>query len=412
MGVYIYKGLDAAGARRCGTLTADTPTEGREHLRAQGWRIERFDPARGAGRNGRTSLADLTSWTRFASRSRRETRVADFARELAMLLRAAVPLAEALDVLIQQTTHRRWQIVLRDVRERVVGGASLADALREHATWFEGVFLSAVTVGQKAGTLDQALTQLGGFLRERTKLAARVTAALAYPMILVTLGCGVTIFLMTFVIPQLLRVLETNGRPLPAPTALLKQISDALVVGWPWILTGLGLLAVGTSTLLRTRRGRRVAQALLLRTPLLGTLLKKTLVARFAQQASLLLGTGVPFTEAIALIRGGTRNLVLAEELAAVEEAVRAGSDVAPALANSRVFPPLVVHLVAVGQSAGELPEMLEALRQDYETEVSLALSRFTAAIEPLLIVVIAAGVGFVILATILPILDVTRMLR
>jgi type II secretory pathway component PulF len=146
--------------------------------------------------------------------------------------------------------------------------------------------------------------------------------------------------------------------------------------------------------------------------PLLGSLLRKTLVARFAQQMAMLLNTGIPFTEAIATARHGTRHRILAEELEAIQRAVEAGSDIAPALAKSRVFPPLVVHLVAVGQNAGELTEMLTQLKTGYQTEVNLAIGKFTAALEPALIVTLAGAIGFVIFATMMPILEATRVMQ
>ncbi len=411
MAVYSFRARDSHGRAQAGTLAADTPAEGRQLLRQRSWRLEQFGPAPLAGRR-RTFGRDVARlWP--GIRARRGQRVAEFARHLALLLRSGVPLAEALDVLIAQERSgrqsRAWQTVLRDLRDRIARGQTLSEAMSAHPSWFADLLLGAVRVGQEAGTLDATLAQLAVYLKDQQRLAARLTTALIYPAILLTLGVAVVVFLMSYVIPQLLTVLQASGKSLPAPTRLLKSVSDLLVAYWPGLLAAAVTLAVLGSALLRTGRGAHAWHRLQLRLPLLGPLLGKTLIARFAQQTAALLASAVPFTEALATVRRGTRHRVLAEELQALERAVEAGSDLAPALAGSRVFPPLVVHLVGVGQNAGELPQMLEQLRQGYETEVDLAVSRFTAALEPALIIVLAGLIGFVIFATMMPILEATR---
>lgn len=402
MGIYAYTVQDPARGLSRGTLIADTPAEARRQLRSRGWRVVQFREAR-----------QRTPWrlpTLRFSRNRRQEQVAEWARHLAILLRTGVPLAEGLDVLIAQN-RGRMRVVLQDLREHIAEGAALADGLRRHEHWFDPVVISAVAVGQASGSLPQALGELAEFLRERQSLYARLTGALIYPMVLLVLGVGVVLFLMTWVMPQLLGVLAASGRPLPASTLLLKALSD-LLIRHGWLLGLVALAAVsGTGALLRTERGQRCWHRAQLRVPLLGHLVARAVIAQFAQMTVLLLRAGVPFVEAMALVRQSVRNRVLGDELQALGAAIEAGSDIAPSLRGSRIFPPLVVHLVAVGQETGELTEMLEQLRAGYETEVRLALTRFTAAFEPLLIVVLAALIGFVIFATLMPILEATRVM-
>jgi type II secretory pathway component PulF len=189
----------------------------------------------------------------------------------------------------------------------------------------------------------------------------------------------------------------------------LKSISDAVISYWPMMLVGLGVIIGGISLLLRTTAGRRAWHGLLLRLPLLGPLFRRLLVAQFAQQLALLLKTGVTFLEAARCIHALTRHQLLKDELAILASAVESGRDIAPALRESKVFPPVVVHLFGVGQETGELPEMLSQLKTRYEAEVKLAVSKFTAALEPALIVGLAGGVGFVVYACLMPILEATR---
>ena len=328
-----------------------------------------------------------------------------------MLLGAGVPLVEALDVLIRQQRGKLLE-VLRDLRDKVSSGVSMSEALAAHPAWFDGVFCSAVRVGQLSGQMDAALKELACFVRDRQTIKARLFAALAYPMILTVIGVAVVLFLMTYVVPQLLTVLESSGRNLPVATMILKSMSDFLIGHWMILAVGVMGLTVATSAFYRWKVGRRLCHTAQLYLPLAGILIRKSLVAQFAQMLSLLLRSGVPFLEAIGLIRGSTRNLVLAEELSCMEQAVQRGSDIAPALEHSKIFPPLVIHMVNVGQKSGELTEMLTQLKDGYETEVRLAISRFAAALEPILIVVMAAVVGFVVFATMLPILEVTRAIQ
>lgn len=402
MPVFTYKALDRTGSHRRGSLSADTPASGRQVLREQGLQLVEFQPAR-FGKH--TALPSRTR------RSRRQEQIADFARQLAMLLGTGVPLVEALDVLIRQQRGRILE-VLRDVRGKVASGLSMSEALAEHPAWFDGVFCSAVRVGQTSGQMDAALKDLAGFMRERQTLRARLFSALAYPMILAVLGVAVVIFLMSFVVPQLLTILEDSGRPLPVATVILKSMSDALTGHWMVIVLFAAGAIAGCAGFYAWRTGRRLCHTWQLKLPLAGPLIRKSLVAQFAQKLSLLLRSGVPFLEAIGLIRGNTRQVVLNDELARMEQAVQRGSDIAPALEASRVFPPLVVHMVDVGQKSGELTEMLTQLRDGYATEVRLAIGRFAAALEPMLIVVMAALVGFVVFSTMMPILEVTRAIQ
>jgi type II secretory pathway component PulF len=342
------------------------------------------------------------------SRAQRQEQVAEFARYLALLLRAGVPLAEGLDVLTRHHSGR-FGVLLRQLRDRITGGIAFAEALAAHTEWFDQLFVSAVRVGELSGNLEQALDELAEHLRRQEGLRGRLTQTLTYPVILLVLGVSVVIFLMTYVIPQLLTVLEVSGRGLPLSTLVLKRLSDVLVGYWPFLLAGAVLLVGGFSAWQHTATGKRYWQRTQLRLPLVGPLVRKSVVARFAQQMAILLKTGVPFVEAVRTVAVLTSNVVLADELATIGTAVESGSDIAPTMKDSRIFPPVVVHLVAVGQHGGTLTELLDELRIRYETEVRLAMDKFTAALEPALIVLLAAAVGFVVFACLMPILEATR---
>lgn len=404
MTVFAYKGWDKLGRKTRGTLVASSGAEARSMLRDRGLRIRRFAPAR------QLQAVPLSTPRVFVSRSRRREKVAEFARLMALMIRSGVTLSEALEVLVGQSKGR-WQVVLREVHEQLDSGTSFAESLRRHGEWFDDLFVETVRVGEHAGALDESLSHLAEFLKEHESLAARLKTAAVYPCILMVVAAGVVLFLMSYVVPQLLTVLSASGQTLPVSTRVLKTSSDALLNGWPLILSITITGTVAMVLLLRTPSGKRAWHRTLLRLPLLGTLVRKTLVARFAQQMGVMLAAGVPFVEALAIVRKTAGHAVLVDELQQVEQAVVAGSDIAPALRDSRVFPPLVAHLIAVGQRSGELPVVLNQLRVGYEAEVRVAVTRFTTALEPILIIAMAAVVGFIVLATLLPILQVTRTL-
>ncbi len=399
MAVYSYTAHDAAQRLLSGTMTAESPAEGRQRLRERGLAILEFAPARTISR---------VSFSWRLPRRRRQEQVAEVCRYLALLLRASVPISEALNVLARGRTDR-LAIVLKDLAERLGGGASLAEALNAHEEWFPVVVRSAVRVGELSGNLEEALTDLAEHLRARESLRQQITGALAYPCILCCVGLGVVIFLMTYVIPQLLTVLNASGRPLPMSTMVLKRFSDVLLGYWPFILLGVVVTTIALSFFLRRDTGARLWQRALLKVPLAAPLVRKAIVAEFAQVMTLLLKTGIPFVEAVRTMQTLTRNRILRDELQEVARSVESGSDIAPTLAHSRIFPPLVVHVMAVGQDSGELTALLAELKQRYESEVKLAVERFTTVLEPLLIVVLAGLVGFVVFACLMPILEATR---
>jgi general secretion pathway protein F len=400
MPVFAYKAIDTAGQVRSGTLTADTAFAGRQVLRQSGWQIREFEAARTRGR-----------LLRLHRRRRQTDEIASLARNLALLLKAGVPLTEALDVLSQQYPGQ-LRATLQDVREQVNSGASLAEAMGRHTNLFDVVWQSAVHVGEVSGTLDVSLRELGQYLEARHNLRSRLSASLIYPVILLCMATGIVVFLMRFVVPQILQVLIASGRALPASTRMLMHLSDLLVNHWLVVLGLFGGTVAAIVAVPRTPLGRRTWHRLQLRLPILGPLLRKAIVAEYAQMSAMLLRSNVPFTQAMKAILTTARHEVLKEELQRIITAVEAGSNIAVAMRPTRLFPPLVIHLMAVGQDTGELTEMLEQLRTSYDEEVRLAATKFNAALEPLLIILIAGTIGFIVFATIMPILEAARAIQ
>jgi type II secretory pathway component PulF len=334
---------------------------------------------------------------------------ADAAQELAMLLRAGITLLDGLDTIARQQTGR-FRVILLAIRDRVAAGVSFADALAEHPEVFDEASIQLVRVGENAGNLEHVLEQLSGFKLRMLETKDQVLTTLVYPAFLTVFGIGAAIFLMTGVMPSLLENLQETLTELPWPTRIVQGLSEFLVrYGW---VVGLGLVVMFLLFLsyIRSRRGQWVWHRFLLHLPGLGPMLVKQSVARIAMIVSTLLRSGIVLTSAFDLAARSTENRILKEALEECSKRMGAGQDVAEALENTGVFPPLAVRVFAVGQESGRLEEMLERLAQDYERQVTTLSKRFTSLLEPVLIVVLAVFVGFLLVATILPILEASNV--
>jgi len=399
--VYSYKAMDLDVRALAGTVIADTPRQARDDLRGRGLTVAEIRPLK---------TQDTPSfWQRRLGRQGR-AEVTAFVRELATLLQAGIPILQAIDVLLKQ--HRgRFRSAIQTLRDRIASGTSLADAFGEQPTWFDALAVSIVRVGESTGTLEGSLAQLAHFQEKAQRLQSRVTTALIYPAIISLVGVAATLFLMTYVVPQLLSALTEAGRPLPAPTQIVKTFSD-LLLGWWWAILaaaiGIGLIAKAA---LRTTWGRSTFDRLLLALPLIGDLVRKENTSRMAVVMATLLRSGLVFDEAVRITRQTLRSSVFRRALDDYERAVVAGRDVAGPLEASGVFAPMVVQMLAVGQESGELEGMLEQLAQRYDEDVQTAAQRLTALMEPVLIIVLAVTVGFIAFATVLPILEVSHAL-
>ncbi len=396
MSVFAYRGLDQHHVSVSGTVAADSPRQARDVLRSRGVIV------RGLSEQG--PLAQYGWWSRLQSgRARKHWALA--VHELSMLLHAGIPLLEALDTIAQQHSGA-FRTAMLGVRDRVASGASLADALRERPDLFDPASVQLVEVGENSGTLEDVLEQLAEFKQRVLQFKDQVFTALMYPVFLVIFGTAAAIFLMTSVMPPLLENLAETLDELPWPTRIVKGISDVLVQ-YGWLLALLAaVLVVAALLAVRTKPGRRLWDHTLLRLPLIGPLAVKQGISRVAMVIGTLCRSGITLTTAVDLAARSTDNVVLREALEDCGRSIGAGEDVSAALERTGVFPPLAVRVFSVGQESGRLDEMLMRLSTDYERQIATVSSRITALLEPLLIIVLACFVGFLLLATILPILE------
>ncbi len=396
MPVFSYHGVNATRSTVKGTIVADSPRQARDQLRGQGVAVQSLSESRGA-----------RSFRWFPSLSARRARLhwTTGSHELSMLLRAGIPLLESLDTLAAQ--HRgAFRTAIVRVRDRVASGTALADAMAENAEVFDVASIRLIEVGENAGTLETVLEQLSDYKQRMSQLGDKVFTALLYPAFLVVFGIFATIFLMTWVLPPLLENLQETVKVLPWPTRVAKALSD-LVVGYGlWLLLGL-VISIGIAVKgLRSKTGKAWLDRFVLRLPILGPMLVKQNVSRIAMIVGLLSRSGLTLPSAVQLAATSINNIVLRSALEMACEDMASGKELAESLERSGVFPPLAVRVFSVGRDTGKLDDMLTRLSDDYNQQLGVASARLTALIEPVLILVLALFVGFLLLATILPILQ------
>jgi len=397
MAVFHYTGVKPDSTIVRGTVSADTPRQARDQLRGEGVRVKKIGEASTDSSISKTSLP-------LSFRSFR-IQWATAVHEMAMMLHAGIPILDALDTIADQN-RGSFRVAMLKVRDQVASGSSLANALAEQPKLFDAASVHMVEVGENSGTLDTVLQQLAQFKRKQLTLRNSVTTALVYPMFLVCFGTAAAVFLMTSVLPPLLDNLEETIEVLPWPTQVAKQLSN-LLLDYGWLLAC--LLALTLFTIVSTTRtewGQRYWHQKLLQIPILGPIAIKQGVSRIAMIIATLSRSGIELTKAVELAQRSTSNRVFQGALKQFGERIAAGEDVSDALAESGAFPPLAVRVFSVGQESGKLDEMLFQLADDYDEQVATASARLTALLEPALILVLAAAVGFLLLATILPILE------
>lgn len=401
MAVFAYKAIDPATEDVSGTIAADTPRQARELLRERGLIVRDVRDYQ-AGARRRTRALSLPRWS---SRGGLRHHATTLVRELSTLLGVGVPLLEALDTIARQ--HKGgFHAAVVTLRDRVAAGASLAAAMSGQPRIFDELCVNITEVGEDAGTLDASLDRLAEFRERSEQLRGRIGTALLYPAIVSTVAVFASIFLMTFVVPKILQPLLEQGLPLPFPTRVVKGTSDFVLSWWWALLIGAATIVGALALSMRSETGRRRWHSLLLGLPLLGDLVRKQAIVHISVVLSTLLRSGVVFVRALQISQRTTGNLVLRDALRKCETAVSAGGDIGAALEQTGAFPPLVIQIFALGQQSGRLEEMLERLANDYEKQVSSAAQRLTAVLEPVLIIVLALLVLFIVMATVLPILE------
>jgi type II secretion system protein F len=338
--------------------------------------------------------------------------VALFTRQLADLMRAGVPLNRALHTLATQTTNLTLSETIGDIEKQVSSGASLHEALARFPRMFSGLYVSMVHAGETGGFLEDVLHRLALFIEKDQDLKSRISSAMAYPILLIVIGsCAVT-FLMVFFIPRFSPIFDKMGGSLPLPTQIVMAISYFLRDYWMFAAIGLVALILGWSRAVATSAGRRVVDRLKIRVPLFGEIVKKNAVSRFTRTLGTLLKSGVAILSALDISKAAMANVVLMEDIDEASAGLKQGKGLAEILRGSRYFPVMVTDMIAVGEEGGNLDEVLINVADSYDVQVDRAVRVFVSLFEPALLVVMAAIVGFIVVAMLLPVLTMSSMIK
>jgi type II secretory pathway component PulF len=334
-----------------------------------------------------------------------------FTQQLATLLEAGMPLDRALAILGELAANVRLRVIVGDVLQSVRGGSSLADALaKHHPRPFSRLYVNMVRAGEKGGALEATLRRLAEFLEESQEFRDAIVSALIYPALLAGVGAAAVIFLLAFVVPRFAAIFSDLDATLPLPTLILLRVSETIQqYGWLLGLAGLAIL-VGMRLALATAAGRLRADRMLLRLPIVGELIVKIEVARFARILGTLLRGGVALVSALVVVTELLANRALARAAESLSDGVRRGAGLAQPMTDASVFPPLVVHMVRVGEETGRLEETLLRVAATYEGDSRKLLKRLIALTEPCVILVMGLLVGFIVVAMLLAILSVTDL--
>ncbi|MFY1831150.1 type II secretion system inner membrane protein GspF [Myxococcus fulvus] len=418
MPVFEYRGLNSAGKQIKGLLEADSPKTLRSKLRADGIFLTdvlaQAEGSRGAvskGANAGQVARDID--LRKLGRGRVNTDdVAIFTRQLSTLLGAGVTLVESLTALVDQVEKERFKRALSDIKQRVNEGSSLADALGQHPKIFPSIYVNMVRAGEASGALDAVLTRLADFTENQARLQQKILSTMLYPAIMMVVGGGILVALMVFVVPKVTKIFETMKATLPLSTRMLIATSN-FFQDW-WFIAVPVMVLCGWLFMRWTvsPKGKPKWDRFTLKAPIVGNLVRLLSISRFARTLSTLLKSGVPLLAAMDIVKAVMTNTVLADVVEKARDSIREGESIANPLKRSGEFPPLVYHMVAIGERSGQLEEMLTNVADNYETQVNVRIGALTSLLEPLLIVVMGAVIAFVALSILMPILQVNSAIR
>jgi general secretion pathway protein F len=397
MPVYKYKAIDESGKTIQGVIDAESPRGATDKLKHQGVFL--------------SSLNEVKEGKSRSFNPFRRVKISELAvttRQFSTLISAGLPLEASLTALAEQTEDARLGEILAQVKERVSEGSSLANALGEHRNVFSELYINIVRAGEASGTLDIVLLRLADFLEKQVALTSKVRSALIYPIFMFFIGGGVLFFTMTYVIPRIAKIFEDSQKALPVMTVILINISGFISHHFLLLLIVIPLLVLATYRFNRTERGKSFFDRLSLKLPIFGKITSMVIISRFTRTLGTLLSSGIPLLDALKIGEAVVGNEVYGKTLEEVRINVREGTSLARPLKDSGVFPPLVTRMIAIGEQTGEMEEMLTKVADIYDQQVETMVSTLTSLLEPVMILIIGAIMGFIVFAVLMPIFNLT----
>jgi general secretion pathway protein F len=400
MAVYAWRGVNASGKEVKGLDDADNPKALRSSLRRQGVMVTKLEEESVA----RTREARNVNFKRLISRVSL-TDLALTTRQMATLLKAGIPLVEALDALIEQVEKDDLRNALTNARDKVNEGVAFNDALRAHSKIFGDLYTNMVAAGEASGNLDQVLARLADVLESQARIKSKVQSALAYPLMMLIVTSLMVAVMMTFVVPKITVIFEDFGQILPWYTRLLMFVSSLFTDYWYLLIAGVAGSIYGFRRWVTSPAGRKQWDLFTLTAPVIGPLTTKVASARFSRTLATLLTSGVPVLSALEITRNVLVNTELMRVVDEAREAIREGESIAKPLARSKRFPPIVTHMIAIGERSGELEAMLHNVADAYDDQVDAQVQTMASLLEPIMILVMGGIMGSITFSILLPLM-------
>jgi type IV pilus assembly protein PilC len=394
MPVFIWEGTTRRGERKKGELEAVDEANARGMLRRQGYRSI----------NIKAKPKGLEEYLPFLHQKITEKNVVVFARIFATMINAGLPLIQCLELLSQQEQNKAFAKVIAAIKEDIEGGSTLSDALKKYPKIFDNLFVNLVAAGESGGILDVILQRLSTYMEKAMKLKSKVKGAMTYPASVLVISVGVVALLLLKVIPVFQKMFEGMGGELPGPTQFLVNASAFTQKYFLVMLGAVGLAFFVFHRFVATERGRYLFDKAVLKSPVFGDLLKKVAVAKFTRTMSTMMSSGVPILEGLAIVSKTAGNVIIEKALMETRRSIAEGKTIAEPLAETDIFPAMVVQMIAVGEATGALDTMLAKIADFYDDEVDTAVDAMTALLEPFMMVFLGGVVGGMIIAMYLPI--------
>lgn len=400
--------MDAAGKKVSGIIDADNLKAARAKLRKS--KIFPTDVSEGGSGKG-ISVAGGIDFKKYFEKVKVPD-VANMTRQLSTLLNANVPLVDALGALVEQIDNNKLKSAISEIRERVKEGARLADSLRAYPDIFTNLYINMVHAGEISGALDVVLARLAEFTESQARLNSKVKGALTYPIVMAVVGMGLMGFLLIFVVPKIVKIFEDTKAALPLPTKMIIALSGFLQSYWYIVILLILGVYFGVKKYRATPKGRRLFDSWILKVPIFGEMFRMIAIGRFCRTLATLTSSGVQLMPSLEIVKGIVNNVILEEVIEDTRNSVKEGESIAEPLRKSGEFPPLVTHMIRIGEKTGALENMLERVADNYEEQVDTKVSTLTTLLEPLMIVVMGGVVSMIVLSILLPILKMNQLAR
>ncbi|MBU4304650.1 MAG: type II secretion system F family protein [Candidatus Omnitrophica bacterium] len=405
MPAFIYKARDAAGKLISGTLEASNRGIVADKLRAMGYFVVTVAEDRQQKSAFSADIFEL-----FARVGARDLVI--FNNQLATMIGSGITLVSSLNILSQQVENKKLQEVISKVRDDVEAGGSFSSALEKHPRVFSPLFVNMINAGETGGALEEILHRLAVFAEQSEEISGNVKTALTYPVLIVIVALSVVLFLVMGVFPKFESLFKSMDVPLPLPTQILLLISHWLRAKWYFVVAGIVAALTAFFRYRATPVGRYNVELFMLKIPIFGMIMKKASISRFARTLGTLINSGVPILQALRIVENTVGNAVIAKTVTIIAESVNRGESMATPLREDPIFPPMVGHMVSVGEESGTLDSILNKIADFYDSEVNSTVKRLSSIIEPVLLVIIGGVVGMIALSLFLPMFSLVKVFR